>query len=243
MRYLAVISYDGSNFYGFQRLKQKRSVQAELEKVLSILAKKEVVVKGAGRTDAGVHAKGQTIHFDLEIPITEAKLKYVMNRMLPDDIRVIRIKEVDSKFHARLRATGKWYRYVVKTSEFDPFYAKYTYQIEDELDIRLMQEASKRLIGKHDFHNFTAGYRDDYEGNIFKIEINTCDDQIIFDFYGKGFYRYMVRNLVGTLLMIGKKVWTKEKIDELLKSSVNKTVPTAPASGLYLMEVYYEELK
>ena len=241
MRYLAVISYDGSNFYGFQRLKNKRSVQGELENVLTILAKKEVVVKGAGRTDAGVHAMGQTIHFDLEIPINIDKLKYVINRMLPEDIRVKEIKEVDSKFHARLRATGKWYRYVVKTSEFDPFYAKYTYQIDDELDINLMQKASLKLIGKHDFHNFTAGYRDNYEGNIFKIEIAKQDDKIIFDFYGKGFYRYMVRNLVGSLLMVGKNTWKVKDIEELLKQDVNKTIPTAPANGLYLMRVYYEE--
>ena len=241
MRYLAVISYDGSNFYGFQRLKNKRSVQQELEKVLSILAKKEVVVKGAGRTDAGVHAKGQTIHFDLDIPVTPSKLKYVMNRMLPEDIRILEIKEVDNKFHARLRATGKWYRYVVKISEFSPFYAKYTYQIDDELDIKLMRKMSKKLIGKHDFHNFTAGYRDNYEGNIFKIEIKKEEDKIIFDFYGKGFYRYMVRNLVGTLLMIGKNKWDESILDELLNKDIDKTVPTAPACGLYLMKVYYQD--
>ncbi len=240
MRFLATITYDGSNFYGFQRLKQKRSVQQELETVLSILEQKEVVIKGAGRTDAGVHAKGQTIHFDLTIPILPNKLKYVLNKMLPNDIQVLNIKEVDHKFHARLKATGKWYRYIVKTSPFDPFYAKYTYQIKDPLDLKLMQKASKKLIGKHNFHNFTAGYRDNYEGNIFKIEITQKEDKIIFDFYGKGFYRYMVRNLVGTLLMIGKKKWEENILEDLLNKNITQNVPTAPACGLYLMEVYYQ---
>lgn len=241
MRYLAKITYDGSLFNGFQRLKNSRTVQGELEDKLSIIAKEKVMVKGAGRTDAHVHALGQYIHFDLDRDFEEEKLKNILNKLLSDDLKIELIKKVNNQFHARLWATGKWYRYKIKIGEYDPFLSRYVYQINYQLDEKKMIEVSKLFIGEHDFHNFTAGYRDNYVGNIWDIKISKDNNYIIMDFYGKGFYRYMVRNLVGSLIMVGRNKYSKKNIVDMLKSEINHQAVTAPAYGLYLMDVYYEK--
>ena len=154
MRYLARISYDGSKFLGFQRLKNGKGVQNELERVLKILAKKEILVHGAGRTDAGVHALDQCIHFDLDISISVDKLKYVMNRLLKDSVVVNSIQVVSNDFHARYDVKEKTYEYFLLLKEKNAFLSNYAYIFYQDLDIEKMKEASHVFLGTHDFSNF-----------------------------------------------------------------------------------------
>ena len=149
MRYLACIQYDGSNFFGFQRLKSNRSVQLELEKVLKRINKSEVLVKGAGRTDRGVHARRQMCLFDLDININELGLKSAMNSILPNDIYVNYVKEVDKDFHARFMVKKKIYTYVINMGEYDSISDKYLYNYCKNINLKSLKKAAKILIGKH----------------------------------------------------------------------------------------------
>ena len=172
MRYLARISYDGSKFLGFQRLKNGKGVQNELERVLKILAKKEILVHGAGRTDAGVHALDQCIHFDLDISISVDKLKYVMNRLLKDSVVVNSIQVVSNDFHARYDVKEKTYEYFLLLKEKNAFLSNYAYIFYQDLDIEKMKEASHVFLGTHDFSNFVSGERENSVSTINDIQFS-----------------------------------------------------------------------
>ena len=159
MRYLASVSYDGSKFYGFQRLKNKKSVQGELEKVLTHINKTIVLVKGAGRTDRGVHAIDQKIHFDLNIKIDIPHLLLAINSRLDPALRVNYIEEVSSDFHARFDCIQKKYQYIINMGEYDLFIDDYVYNYNKKLNIKNMKKASKYLLGAHSFKVFTSGER------------------------------------------------------------------------------------
>lgn len=204
MRYLAHITYDGSHFMGFQRLKNGKGVQNELERVLSIVAKKQVQVKGAGRTDIGVHALDQCIHFDFDQTISLEKLQYILNRMLSPYISIVSLEYVDDNFHARFSVKEKTYVYKIYLGEKNPFYQDYYYCMSQKLDKKLMKIAAKKFLGKHNFHNFVSGERDNYESIISKIKIYE-QDHFAFEIKGKSFYRYMVRSIVGALVQVGLK--------------------------------------
>ena len=240
MKYLARISYDGSKFEGFQRLNNGRGVQNTLERVLSKIENKEVFVKGAGRTDAKVHALDQCIHFELKREISLEKLRYVMNRMLPDSISVSSIRIVDNSFHARHSVRQKTYLYKVYVGEKNPFFVSYAYCLQKEFSLEKMCTCSNVFLGIHDFHNFVSGERVDYTSRIDSILITREADFIIFEVTGKSFYRYMVRSLVGALLDVG---CGKRSIDEvryaLDKPNENIRFTVVPAQGLYLYKIQY----
>lgn len=240
MRYLISVSYDGSKLYGFQRLNHHKTVQGELERVLTKLNKTIVYVKGAGRTDRGVHAKGQGVHFDLNVNIPPERLVNAMNSMLDGSIYVNDAKIVSNDFHARFDVKKKTYEYIINIGDYDPILNDYVFNYNHELDIKAMKKATKYLIGPHSYQAFTSGERESYNSIIYKIIIQKKKDKIVLRFIGKSFYRYMVRNLVGALIMVGEHKISPSDISKMIdnkKPKINYT--TAPANGLYLVKVDY----
>ena len=249
MRYFMTFSYDGSNFKGYQKQPNVRTVQEELEKVLKqINDNKELEVHASGRTDAGVHAMNQKAHFDMKIEITEDKLQLAMNSLLPDDIYIKKVEFVSDDFHARFNATGKEYIYKINMGEYNPLERKYVYQHNKKLDVSEMQRAMKYLEGTHSFKSFTKTDNDkeDNDGYVrtlsqTNIEIDLKNvNKITLVFIGTGFLRYMVRNIVGTLIEIGEGKMKSEEIIEVLKQEDRtKAGKTANPEGLYLKNVFY----
>ena len=240
MRYLMTISYDGSKYYGFQRLNENPSVQAELERALSIINKKEVEIKGSGRTDRGVHAKGQTIHFDLDVNVPEKRLINAVNSLLSDYIRVVDCKIVENDFHARFNVKEKTYTYIINVGEYEVLKQDYVYNYCKELDIKSMKRASRSLIGKHSYKVFVSGERDNYNSEIYDIIFKKDGKYLYITFKGKSFYRYMVRNMIGALILVGSKKISIKEFNSMIDSNSSKyTYITAPSNGLYLESVKY----
>ncbi len=240
MRYLIKISYDGSKFYGFQRLKGKKTIQSELERVLTKINKTIVVVKGAGRTDRGVHAYDQGVSFDLNVNITDYGLKSAMNSLLDPAIHVNECYAVDDEFHARFDVKMKTYEYIINVGDYDPIINDYVYNYNKSLNIKAMKRASKYLVGMHNYEAFTSGERESYNSIIYKIKIYKKKDLLYIRFTGKSFYRYMVRNMVGALISIGMNKNHPLCIKELLKMRCNTiNYMTVPANGLYLTKIEY----
>ena len=241
MRYLISISYDGSDFYGFERLKNNRSVQGEIEKVLTKIEKAPVEIRGAGRTDRFVHAFDQKAHFELKQNVPITRLKKAINSRLPSDIRINEIKIVDDNFHARFDCTKKIYKYYINTGKYDIMRNNYLYNYNRKLNIKQMKKAAKYFLGAHSFKAFCSGERDNYDSIIDRITIKKNKDVLEFTFIGKSFYRYMVRNMMGAILMAGEEKIDPIKIKESLDSETNTIdYATLPACGLYLMKVDYK---
>lgn len=246
MRYLITISYDGTNFSGYQKQPKERTVQGELEKALKeINGGKSVEVHASGRTDAGVHALAQRVHFNLETKITSEKLSKGLNSLLPEDIFIRRVEEVKEDFHARFSAIGKEYIYKLNMGEYNPLERNYVYQHNEKLDVVEMERAMKYLEGTHNFKSFTKTdeEKEDYVRTISQTNLirDSKDiNKITFVFVGTGFLRYMVRNIVGTLIMVGQGKIRSEEIIEILKKE-NRTFAgkTARPEGLYLKNVFY----
>lgn len=240
MRYLMKVSYDGSGFYGFQRLNEYRTVQKVLEEALGVINKGDVLVKGASRTDKGVHAYGQMIHFDIDYDIPVDRLMYAVNRILDNDIRVLDCKKVGNDFHARFNVKRKKYVYKINLGDFDCLKSRYFLQVYEKLDIDKMRECAKVFLGYHDFRNFVAGERDNYLMCVEDIKFNMNNDILEIEFLGKSFYRYMVRNMVGAMLEVGMH---KKEICDVSKMlddyMIKKQMMTAQACGLYLMDIEY----
>lgn len=242
MRYLITFSYDGSKYNGYQKQLDVNTVQKELEKALTTINDNNFVsVVASGRTDAGVHALNQHAHADITVNITPDKLKMALNSLLPKDIYVKDIKEVDPEFHARFNVKTKEYIYKINIGEYNPIEKDYIYQYNKELDINKMKEAIKLFVGTHNFKSFASAddVRDNYERTILNANIELDNNIITISFIGTGFLRYMVRNMVGTLIEIGEG---KERnivkiLDALDRKEAGKT---APPQGLYLKDVYYE---
>lgn len=239
MNYLMTISYDGSKFWGFQRLNEENSVQKCLENALSKINKKEVVVKGAGRTDRGVHANGQCVSFKLDIKIENDGLKKALNSILKPYIYVKEIEVVDDNFHARFNVIRKKYIYKINLGEYNPLLSDYVYQTEYKLDIKKMREVADLYLGVHNFHNFVSGERIDSTAIIYDIEFIREGDILNISFIGKSFYRYMVRNLVGMMIEVGRGKEEIVKVVEMLDSTDEINGYTAPACGLYLDKIEY----
>jgi len=243
VRYLVKLSYDGSNFFGYQKQPGLRTVEEELENALySINNHTTTRVFASGRTDRGVHALGQRIHFDLNVNISLYKLKCAMNSLLPDDIHVISIEIVDKDFHARFSVKEKTYIYKLNVGEFSPINRKYIYQYNKDLNIEKMSEAIKALIGEHDFKSFVSedAIKDDYTRIITRAEILKKGDIITFVFSGNGFMKYQVRNMVGTLIKVGNGKIESNEISNIFKDPNKKNiVSTAKPEGLYLIDVCY----
>ena len=234
------VSYDGSGFYGFQRLNEYRTVQKVLEEALGVINKGEVLVKGASRTDKGVHAYGQMIHFDIDYDIPADRLMYAVNRILDNDIRVLDCKKVGNDFHARFNVKRKKYVYKINLGDFDCLKSRYFLQVYEKLDIDKMRECAKVFLGCHDFRNFVAGERDNYLMCVEDIKFNMNNDILEIEFLGKSFYRYMVRNMVGAMLEVGMHKKEICDVSKMLDDYMfKKQMMTAPACGLYLMDIEY----
>lgn len=248
VRYKATISYDGSLFSGFQRQPQARSVQEELEKTLQRLNRgQEVRVQGAGRTDAGVHAYGQVIHFDLEEERDVEKLRFALDTQSPEDIDVLLIERVGEEFHARYTKHSKTYEFLVDNGRpKNPMMRHYATHYPYPLDIKKIQEAIQDLIGTHDFTGFTASGTSvvDKVRTIIHAEVRLDSHTgfLVFTFSGNGFLYKQVRNMVGTLLKIGNGRMPIGQIKRILEKKDRQLAgPTAAGNGLYLKEVRYDE--
>lgn len=242
MRYKMIFSYDGSNFSGYQKQPQKRTIQKEIEDVLTKINNKAVLLTASGRTDTHVHAYGQTAHFDFNKQISVDKLKKAINSLLPSDIYVRELEEVSDQFHARFDVLKKTYCYKINTGIYDPVSRSYVYQLNRDLDFNLMIEASKILIGTHDFSSFVKLEEEkDCVRTIEDISITNDHNIVSITFTGNGFLRYMVRNLVGCLIEIGMKKRAVDTVRTILDSQDRtKAGLCAPAEGLYLMKVFYD---
>lgn len=240
MNYLMKISYDGSKYYGFQKLKNHNTVQSELENALTTINKSEVSVKGAGRTDRGVHALNQGVTFKLDVKVPIDRLKNALNRALPPSIHVNELREVDEVYHARFDAKGKIYKYIINCGEADPIKNDYQYNLGKRLNIKKMKQAFKYLKGLHNFEGLTSGPRTNYDSVIYDIKIVKKKDIVTITFSGKSFFRYMVRNIVGILVLIGLEKIEPIEMKKVIDTKRNKyDYSMVTASGLYLVDVLY----
>jgi len=246
MRYLITFSYDGSKYKGYQKQPKAKTVQNALEKALKTINNdKTVDVYASGRTDAGVHALNQKAHFDLKINITCDKLNQALNSLLPKDIYVKEVEEVNDKFHARFDAKAKEYIYMINMGEYNPIKKDYVYQYNKRLDVVEMERALKYLEGTHDFTSFSKP--DEEKENFTRtiIQANLIRDmkninEFTISFLGNGFLRYQVRIMVGLLIEVGEgKRESREIIDVLAVKDRRKSGPTVPPEGLYLKDVFY----
>lgn len=241
MRYFIRFSYDGSRFYGFQRLNHFPSVQKALEDALCHINGSPVEIKGAGRTDRGVHAKGQCAHFDLIKELPEDGLLQILDKLVGPYIHIRECKKVSDDFHARFSVLQKKYRYRLFMGEYDPCLNDYVNHCSYSIDFSLMEEASKLFLGVYDFQNFVSGERDNYQAIIYQIDFVWDGDFLDIVFVGKSFYRYMVRNIVGALLDVGRGKRNIEEIEEALQNPFyDKRFSTAISNGLYLEDIVYE---
>lgn len=244
MRYKMTFSYDGTLFAGYQVQPEKRTIQEELEKAATFInAKKKTTVTSSGRTDKGVHATKQVAHFDLDITITDYKLKRAFNSLLPDDIHVIDVEKTSPEFHARYMAKSKEYIYTMNIGECNPLERNYVYQYNRQIDIEKMKKAIKYFEGTHNFRAFISSEdkRENTTRTIISANIITDGDKIKFTFKANGFMKYQVRNMVGLLIEIGENKKNIEDVSRLLqKNTKDEAIKTAPAEGLCLMKVEYK---
>ncbi len=243
MRIKAVISYNGKRYFGFQTQRDESTITIEdvLEKTLSSLFNEKIEVVGSGRTDKGVHALGQVIHFDISKDKLDVyKMLYAINRLLPDDICFKTLEVVNDDFHARFSAKGKHYRYIVNTSIKDPIHKDLYFNLCRQLDQALILNGVELFKGTHNFINFCTNDEGPFEREIFDFTLKVEEGVFTFDIYGNGFRRYMVRMIIGTLIELGLKNITLEDIKNLLDGQIQHRVRyKAPSEGLYLVEVNY----
>lgn len=243
MRFLVKFSYDGTLFLGFQKQPNKRTIQGCIEEVLKKINNGvETKFVGTGRTDKGVHALEQYGHCDIDVSITENKLKRAMNSFLPDDIHVISTTIVDKDFNARYMVKEKTYKYLINIGEYNPLDRNYIFQYNHELNIDKMRECIKVFEGEHDFRSFVTENvdKDNCVREIYNTSINLNDNIIEITFTGNGFLKYQVRNMVGILIRIGENKLDKEDLIKILESKDRtKSGKTAPSVGLYLTNIKY----
>ncbi|WP_461240005.1 tRNA pseudouridine(38-40) synthase TruA [Paucilactobacillus sp. N302-9] len=249
-RYKIEFAYDGTNFAGFQVQPHERTVEQALENAVNKIAKKPnppISVVASGRTDAGVHALAQVAHFDLPYQMGDDSLRRALNSILPLDILVNQACRVAPDFHARFNAHHKLYRYRVSQGEFvNPFKRNYTGHFKYSLNLPLMQQAIQDLVGEHDFTSFVASgsqtktnVRTIYTAKVVEDKIN---HEIIFEFEGSGFLYNQVRIMVAVLLEIGSEKRPVDDIPKVLRAKDrSRARGTAPASGLYLVKVSYDD--
>lgn len=241
--YKVIVSYSGVNFNGYQKQNKLRSVQGEIEKVLKKIHDKEIKSFGSGRTDRGVHALGQVFNFESNLNMNCEQFKKAFNSLLPDDIFVKSVEEVNLDFHARYSCHDKEYKYILNMGEYNPIEKDYVFQYNKQLNVEKMEKASKLFVGEHDFRNFCASEEEkvkDYIRVIKNIEIVKEGEKLIFKFKGNGFLRYMVRMIVAILLEIGKERKDESFIKERLDSDkLKRSNYKVSACGLYLVAVNY----
>ena len=239
------IAYDGTNYCGWQIQPNGITIEEVLNKALKKLTGEDICVIGASRTDSGVHAMGNVAVFDTETTIPAEKLAMALNQRLPEDIVVVKSEEVSPDFHPRYCDCSKTYEYhIINTRIPVPTKRLTNYFVSYDLDIDNMRKAASYLVGEHDFVSF-CNVRTDVENTvrtIASIDILTSGDEITIRITGNGFLYNMVRIIVGTLIRVGRGFYEPEKVKEILEAKDRKAAGvTAPANGLMLVEIKYEE--
>jgi tRNA pseudouridine38-40 synthase len=242
--YVLTVQYEGTRYNGWQRQgNTENTIQGKLERILERMTGRPVEVHGAGRTDAGVHSLGQTANVHLDTRISPEEIRDYLNRYLPGDIGVLQVALAQPRFHARLWAGEKHYRYRILTGPVpDVFNARYQWRHEGALDVKNMQAAAVLLTGTHDFLGYSSlkKTKKSTVRTIRTIEIRTEGAELLLDFYGDGFLYHMVRILVGTLVEVGEGTRAPEAVAMPLET-LDRTLagPLAPAQGLTLQAVRY----
>lgn len=238
------IAYDGSRYHGWQRLRNEQTIQGKIESVLSEMLGHQVEIHGAGRTDAGVHARAQIAHFKIQTDRTPADIMDYLNRYLPEDIAVTDCAYAEERFHARLNAAGKRYLYRIWNSKVpDVFTRKYLYRMEEVLDVEKMQEAAGYLIGRHDFRAFCGNkkMKKSTVRTLYRADVERIGCEVRMTFEATGFLQNMVRILAGTLVEVGLGKRQPSDVCRVLQNGVRAEAGiTMPPQGLILDEVFYD---
>lgn len=243
-RYRAIISYDGTDFSGWQVQSGKRTVQAAVEEAIRSVTGAEASVFCSGRTDAGVHARGQVVHFDLPEKRPPPKLFLGLNARLPEDVRVEKITTTRPDFDARFSATGKEYRYFIWNNPVPtPDTRRYATHVRLPLNLKEMNAAAAQLVGRHDFAAFCANPGYEREGTVRRLDalkVYKRGSQVLIVARGEGFLYRMVRSLAGYLIRVGTGELAASGTGEILRSRTRTArVPTASPRGLFLWRVFY----
>lgn len=243
-RYRATVAYDGTRYAGWQVQPGCITVQGELQRVLGIMTESKVVVHGSGRTDQGAHARGQVVHFDLKWARDLDRLHLGMNGLLEDDIRVRDVKLAAPRFHSRIEAVSKEYRYFIWNDEILLPDVRLTHaHLKDRLDVDAMNAAARHLVGEHDFAAFTASSRNIIETTVrrlYSVAVSRKGHVVMIRATGNGFLFRMMRSIAGHLIRVGQGIERPETTRDILKSAKRTgRVKTAPPHGLFLWKVTY----
>ena len=243
MKVLGVCSYKGTNYYGWQKQVGFVSVQSTIEEVLSKVYDTPITITGSGRTDAGVHALRQYFHYEAPKEKDLKQLCYALNKMLPEDIKILSLEVVDDDFHARYSAKKKIYEYRIVLKNKDPFQDELAFVYPMEFDFDLFTKALDKFVGKHNYQDFTSKEEDEggFIREIYEINVNKDDKNIAVRFIGNGFMRYQIRNMIGAAISVANKKEDINFIDYHLKETKIREIVAykAPAEGLYLVDVLY----
>jgi tRNA pseudouridine38-40 synthase len=242
-RFLAIVAFKGTRFQGWQTQRQGQSVQEHLEKAWSQILNQPIRVYGSSRTDAGVHARGMVCHFDAITKMLVADLWHRVNRLLPHDIVVRKLKRVPTTFESRFSYSRKIYDYQVLTGIRQPFLHDTTYYFPHDCSFKKVQEAQRLFLGKHRFYTFTTKKEDqaDFYRTLYQVKVVKKGPLLTFTFIGDGFMTYMVRMIMGTILAYAQDKLTLAEIRAYLDNKVNSRVNfKVPPEGLCLEKVIYE---
>lgn len=244
-RYKCVVAYDGTNYAGFQMQENAYTIQEAIERSLHHIHKEPVKIYASGRTDSGVHARGQVFHFDSKLDIPNQKWTRAINSGLKPDIRILDTVEVHSGFHSRFDVQKKEYRYFIQQGRVvDPFRRLYSFHVPLKLDLTLMEEAAKYFIGEHDFTAFSSikSVKENKVRTLYQLELASNEDEIMVTCTGSGFLHSMVRIIVGTLVQVGQgKISAEQIVEAIRKKDRTLAGTTAPAQGLFLWQVSYKQ--
>jgi len=242
----ATVSYDGTEFSGWQVQAGRRTVQEVLEGALSRVLGARTTVLAAGRTDAGVHAEGQVVSFRASTRIPPEGIAAAANAILPEDVSILDLRPAPRSFHATRGATGKVYRYEILAGRTRlPLRRRTSWRVASPLDLRRMRRAAALLVGRRDFRSFRTNPGPGREEagtvrHLRRLDIRRRGDRILLEFEGDGFLYNMVRAITGTLVQVGRGTWTPERVGEALRAKDRRAGgPTAPPQGLTLVSVSY----
>ncbi len=242
-----ILEYDGSRYDGWQKQgNTENTIQGKLEAILQKWSGEEIEVHGSGRTDAGVHARGQAANFHVDAKVCGSAKEAMdyLNRYLPEDIRILSAEEMPERFHSRLNATRKTYAYVVETAEKkNVFERKYVYGLGEKLEVEKMKAAAGYLVGEHDFKSFCSNkkMKKSTVRRLDSIEILEQGSKVVFVYTGNGFLYNMVRILTGTLLEVGLGKRSPKEMEKILSAKNREAAGmTVPPEGLSLVRVEYE---
>lgn len=239
--YKLVLAYDGTGFRGWQRQPDERTIQGAVEEAIFKITRKRTVVHGAGRTDAGVHALGQTANFGSATRLAESDLFRALNAVLPWDVRILSLEKARPEFHARKCAKSKVYQYrIVHARQVSPFDFRYALHWPYPLDLRAMRAAAPLFVRRADFTAFSSNRERNPVRTVRRSEIRKKGAEVVYTIEAKGFLRYMVRTIVGTLLDVGSGKMSPQDVEEIFRRKERLLAgPTAPAKGLCLIRVDY----